>query len=114
MVITLGRLWGHHEKDHRYFKLLDNYYHLVIACVTGLARTTSPAARECYTRHMTEYLQGVKTLFPQNHFVPNHHLSLHVPDFMEDLGPIHPWWVLPFERLNGMLQRIPTNHKFSE
>ena len=24
-------------------------------------------------------------------------------------GPVHAWWTFPFERLIGLLQRIPTN-----
>lgn len=114
MVITLGRLWGFLPKDSRFFLMLDNYMHLIIASVAAIARTTSPAHRKRYTDHMQLYLEGIRKLFPQEPITINHHNALHLPDDLEFLGPVHPWWAMPFERFNGMLLRIPTNSKFSE
>jgi len=32
-------------------------------------------------------------------------------EYLRRFGPVHGWWTFPFERLIGMLERIPTNFK---
>lgn len=67
-----------------------------------------------YLRHIQSYIDGVKTLFPKYQFLPNHHMALHIYDCLLQFGPAHSWWTYPYERVIGMLQRIPTNSKSSE
>ncbi|KAF8809397.1 hypothetical protein BYT27DRAFT_7254534 [Phlegmacium glaucopus] len=63
---------------------------------------------------MQAYFTGLKTLFPEYGFHPNHHLALHLHQYLLLFGPVHAWWTFPFERMIGMLQRIPTNGKIGE
>ena len=60
---------------------------------------------------MKSYMEGIKKLFPQYRFRPNHHMALHLHEYLCRFGPVHSWWTFPFERIIGMLQRIPTNFK---
>ena len=59
---------------------------------------------------MQAYLTGLK-VFPEYEFRPNHHLALHLHQYLVLFGPVHAWWTFPFKRMIGMLQHIPTNGK---
>ena len=71
----------------------------------------SPATATAYLIHMKAYMEGIKKLFPHYRFHANHHMALHLYDSLCRFGPVHGWWTFPFERLIGMLERIPTNFK---
>jgi len=51
----------------------------------------------------------LQELFPDYRFLPNQHMALHLSEYLQFYGPVHAWWTFPFERLIGMLQRIPNN-----
>ena len=73
--------------------------------------TISPAGADSYLQHMQAYLAGLKQLFPGYKFYPNHHMALHLHEYLLLFGPVHAWWTFPFERMIGMLQRMQTNSK---
>jgi hypothetical protein len=87
---------------------------LLSAVSIASSRVTSVAAADLYMQHMQSYLSGLKTLFPEYSFRPNHHMALHLRDYLVFYGPVHAWWTFPFERMIGMLQRISTNYKPGE
>jgi len=60
---------------------------------------------------MQSYLKGLKELFPDYKLCPNHHMALHLHEYILFYGPVHSWWTFPFERVIGMLQRISTNYQ---
>lgn len=110
--LTLIRLWGGRPKESKEFKILENFIHLVCAVNLGTRRSSNPERRASMQRHLVLYLKGLESLYPNARIKPNHHLALHVVEFLKSFGPPHSWWAYPFERLNGLLQRIHTNHKF--
>ena len=67
--------------------------------------------RTKYTAHMHSYLSDVLALKSGLSLVPNHHNALHLGAFFERFGPMHGWWMFPFERLIGVLQDVNTNYK---
>jgi hypothetical protein len=87
---------------------------LFSAVSIATARTTSRKRAGQYLLHIQSYINGLKTLFPKYEFRPNHHMALHIYDCLLRFGPAHSWWTYPFERVIGMLQRIPTSGKFGE
>lgn len=56
-------------------------------------------------------MEGIKQLFPQYQIHANHHMALHLYEYLCQFSPVHRWWTFPFERLIGMLERIPMNFK---
>ncbi|KAI0364850.1 hypothetical protein BV20DRAFT_955421 [Pilatotrama ljubarskyi] len=110
LVITLCRLWGSSAASERERLLLDNFVHLVCAVDLATRRVTDPSRIMQFDKHMFEYLSSLRSLFSHD-FVPNHHLSLHLYEFLLLFGPVHAWWAFPFERFNGLLQRLNTNNK---
>ncbi|KAI0349527.1 hypothetical protein OH77DRAFT_1499521 [Trametes cingulata] len=105
MVITLGRIWGRDGASAGERLLLENFVHLVIAVDQATRRTMTPDRARLFDHHMLEYLRTLRALF-DHQLVPNHHLSLHLASCLLLFGPVHGWWAFPFERFNGILQRL--------
>ena len=110
IVMTLGRLWGHSKAKYEERRVLQNFVDLVVAVDLATRRSMSPARARAYDARMYSYLTGIRELFDQE-LVPNHHLALHLAQCLALFGPVHGWWAYPFERYNGMLQRLNTNNK---
>lgn len=112
---SLIRLWSGMQPDDpraaRCQELLDVTMSLVSAIVIASSRSTSPTNAQEYLLHMTEYRKGLENLFPTYVCHPNHHMAMHLHEFLVSYGPAHGWWTFALERLIGMLQRIPTNYK---
>jgi hypothetical protein len=63
---------------------------------------------------MKAYLQTLLELCPNQQLHPIHHNALHLPEFLLRFGPVHGWWMFPFERMIGILQKINTNSKMGK
>lgn len=118
LPISLIQIWTNvnhaDERSERCAELLDVTLSLLSAIVVASSRVTSPAHSRLYLQHMQAYLEGVRKILPDYEFHPNHHMALHLCEYLMFYGPVHAWWTFPFERLVGMLQRIPTNNRFGE
>ncbi|KAI0650959.1 hypothetical protein C8Q79DRAFT_901952 [Trametes meyenii] len=110
LVMTLVRLWGTAGASIEEREVLDNFISLAVAVDLATRRSMDRPRAALYDQYMQRYLQSLRSLF--NHsLVPNHHLSLHLPQCLDLFGPVHGWWAFPFERYNGVLQRLNTNNK---
>ncbi|KAF8572647.1 hypothetical protein K439DRAFT_1377958, partial [Ramaria rubella] len=67
-----------------------------------------------YHSYMATYIKDLKEIHPTIKHTTSHHMALHIYDFLGLFGPVHSWWCFPFERLIGILQRQPSNHKFGK
>jgi len=115
LPVSLVRLWSVVEvgnpRSERCRQILDVTMSLLSAVAIACSRVTSKKHAELYLNNMHSYLSGLKGLFPEYSFHPNHHMALHLRDYLLLYGPVHSWWTFPFERLIGILQRISTNYK---
>ena len=115
LPLSLIRLWGLRDgsdlRSQKCRELLDVTISLMSAVVLASSRVTSPSIAAAYLIYMKAYMQGIKKLFPQYKFCPNHHMALHLHEYLCRFGPVHSWWTFPFERIIGMLEHIPTNFK---
>lgn len=120
LPIALVTRWGEgtthatHEVGIRLRKALDHTMSLFTAAHLACMRTTSKSRAMAYRKHMIDYVQGLPNIHPDATKRTNHHMALHIYDFLLLFGPVHSWWCFPFERLIGILQRLPTNNKFGE
>lgn len=115
LPVTLIRLWsevvpGDDYSQHRR-ALLDMTMSLLSAIAVATSRETSAANADEYMAHMTRYREQLLLLFPSYKCRPNHHMAMHLGEFLRMYGPVHGWWTFPFERMIGMLGRISTNYK---
>lgn len=91
----------------------ENTMTLLRAVLILTSVKTSEAQAKLYTVTMVKYLNGLKKLYPDRKLLPSHHLSLHLSKFLLLYGPVHGWWLFPFERLVFFLQKTNINHKNS-
>ena len=110
MVVTLVRLWGTSSAISNEVAALDNFMHLIASVDLATRRSMSADRAIAFGEHMEAYLGGLRTFYKVD-LVPNHHLALHLKECLLLFGPTHGWWAFPFERFNGLLQRLKTNHK---
>src|ERR1700692_1572565 len=117
LPIALVSLWGagtSHSSDEHAVHLriiLDHTMELVCAVYLACARTMTTRRAEAYRSHIATYVGKLQKIHPTFSLRPNHHASFHIYDYLLLFGPAHSWWCFPFERLIGILQRLPVNHK---
>lgn len=113
MMITLVRVWSSSTATPGEHKLLENFIHLVIAVDLATRRSMDAERARLFDFYMLEYLRTLRELFDHD-LVPNHHLSLHLATCLLLFGPVRGTWGYPFERYNGIIQRLNTNNHISE
>lgn len=116
LPITLIRLWGTKStpldaRQARCRQLLHITIAMLSAVVLATSRKATVANAYCYRDLIVVYMKGLLDLFPDYKCRPNLHMSLHLYQFILDFGPPHGWWTFPFERLIGLLERMPHNGK---
>jgi len=115
--IALVSLWGagtshpSNEVGTRLRAVLDHTMELVSAVYLVCARTATTERAHAYRSHIARYVGNLKNVHPAFAARPNHHAAFHIYDFLLLFGPAHSWWCFPFERLIGIIQRLPVNHK---
>ncbi|KAI0366442.1 hypothetical protein BV20DRAFT_952139 [Pilatotrama ljubarskyi] len=113
MVITLVRVWSSSTATVGDRKVLENFVHLVVAVDLASRRSMDSERARLFDYHMTQYLTTLRELFDHD-LVPNHHLSLHLTACLLLFGPVRGWWGFPFERYNGIIQRLNSNNHIAE
>lgn len=110
MVITLVRLWGRASATDVEHAVLQNFIHLVVAVDAATRRSMSRSRATFFDKNIEAYVKGLRSIYSHT-LVPNHHLSLHLEACLRRFGPVQGWWAYPFERFNGLFQRMNTNHR---
>lgn len=116
LPMTLIRLWSRGDgpgADKRR-EYLDLTITLLSAVNIATSRVTSEANSVAYEQLIIQYRKKLRTLFPDYAAHPNHHMAVHLGEYLRMYGPVYGWWTFPFERLIGTLQRISTNYKPGE
>jgi hypothetical protein len=116
LPVTLMKLWGKENGigGERRKKLAHSTMLLSIAIRWGTSHVTSAHHAQQYTRYMKAYLESIQDVFPEHSWRPNHHACLHLHEFLLRYGPMHGWWMFPFERIIGGLQKTNTNYKIGK
>jgi len=120
LPLALVSLWGEgslHPSQKNSSKLraiLDHTMMLFSATRLACLRTVTPARLSAYRECIQQYVRNLSRLHPGIGYRPIHHMAQHLDDFLILFGPVQSWWCFPFERLIGILQRIPNNHKIGE
>ena len=117
LSIALVTLWGDStqhrtvEEAHHLRQVLDHTIALVSAVVISTSRYMTLCRAEAYCKYIKQYVGGLVELYPHVGPCMNHHISFHIYDFLLLFGPVRSWWCFPVERLVGVLQNLPSNHK---
>lgn len=102
------------EEFERRDKVFQSVMLLAIALRWGTSYRTSEIHAAKYEENMKAYLQSLLDLYPSIKLRPNHHAALHLGELLLQFGPVHGWWMFPFERIIGILQKINTNSKMGQ
>lgn len=96
--------------------MLENFMHLANALIILSTREVivSPnhgqgSTADVFRKEYKAYLQQRVRLYPTGKIQPTEHILYHIADKLEEFGPLHYLSTNIFERLNGMLQDIPTS-----
>lgn len=114
LIITLCRIWGKPGTTAKETALLWNFLSLVITIRWATMRCITPAHISIVEDHLAYYTKSTASIFGEKALVVNNHVSLHTPECLYAFGPVHGWWAFPFERFNGIIQKLSTNHKLGE
>lgn len=115
--IALVTLWGTGsslDKPNSEREALDHTMALASAITLACKNTMTVARAADYRECVKTWLQDLQRLYPHISGRPNNHMALHIYEFLLLFGPVRSWWCFPFERVNGQLQRQPSNHKFGK
>ena len=121
LPVSLVRMWEDTKDEDasdalqiRRKKIVESTMLLSIAIRWAVSHRTSEFHANQYRRHMMAYLKTLRELCPTMDLHPVHHNALHIPEFLLRFGPMHGWWMFPFERLIGILQKIKINFKIGK
>jgi len=117
--VALAQLWSKESQSEtvaaevaeRKEKMLTATMYLSIAIELGTSFSTSRKKAEQYTEYMIKYLQLLLHLYPSMALTANQHTALHVGPLLPHFGPAPGWWMFPFERLIGALQKVNHNYQ---
>jgi len=121
LPLALVTIWGeratppadeHLAQQQR--RALDHAMHLFSAVRLACFRTMTKTRRVAYRKHIIAYIDGLSTIHNGVALRPKTHMAIHIFDFLSLFGPTRSWWCFPFERLIGVLQRLPHNHRLGE
>jgi hypothetical protein len=95
-------------------KLAHSTMLLAMAIRWGTSHKTSQHHVDQYMKYLHAYLESLIDIFPHIKLRPNHHVALHIGEYLLRFGPSHGWWMFPFERLIGILQQVNTSNRFGK
>lgn len=99
------------ERNDKKFRA-TMYLSMAIRVATSFR--TSAEHAEKYTKYMKAYLELLLDLYPGMSLTPNQHRALHIGSGLARFGPAPGWWMFPFERLIGVLQKMNHNFKIGQ
>jgi len=118
--VSLMKMWskpisnqGSHLDDRR-DKVLRSTMLLAMALRWGTSHRTSTKHAAQYMKHMRAYLASLRDLFPDTDLRTSHHNALFIGEMLLRFGPVHGWWMFPFERVIGLLQQVNSNCKLGK
>ncbi|KLO04254.1 hypothetical protein SCHPADRAFT_805036, partial [Schizopora paradoxa] len=107
--VALAQLWGDPSSPRH--KVFRSTMFLAVAIRYATSHTITEKHVSQYNKYMLLYLKSLLEIDPSLRLHPNHHNALHLGDGLLRFGPMHGWWMFPFERVIGNLQRSNTNFK---
>jgi hypothetical protein len=120
LPVSLAKLFATNCSDSdlqqrdRQKRMLESTMFLAMAIRWGTSHRTSREHAEKYMEYMHAYLESLLHLYPSITLRPNHHAALHIGALLMRYGPVHGWWMFPFERVIGALQKTNTNYKMGK
>ena len=85
-------------------EILGNF---VRACSLLVCRIIDYTALDEAHEHLLKVALLIEENYGPERITPNLHLCLHIADCCRDYEPLYSFWCYSFERMNGILGRLP-------
>ena len=93
---------------------LECWRHFVLACTILCSKRITIANLQLADALLLQFCRRSERQYGENIVTPNMHMMCHLKDCILDYGPIHEFWLFPYERYNGLLGEFPNNNKSIE
>lgn len=93
---------------------LECWRHFVLACQKLSKREISEHDVVVADLLLLQFCKKVLEIYGPEALTPNIHFHCHLASCIREFGPIHSYWLFPFERYNGLLGNQPTNNRSIE
>lgn len=95
-------------------EVLECWRHFVLACRILCHYKISEEQLKLGDALLLQFCRRTERLFGKSCITPNMYMHAHLCACTEDYGPLHGYWLFPFERYNGILGSMPNNNKSIE
>ncbi|MBW0579653.1 hypothetical protein O181_119368 [Austropuccinia psidii MF-1] len=92
-------------------ELTKNTFHLISAINIATSWTVSIDDANAFSEHWKQFRLSNQHLFPKQKSKPNHHFADHILELFQRWGPAQSSATWGYERLIGVLAKMPTNNK---
>ena len=93
---------------------LDCWRYFVLACRIFSKQSLSSTDIAQADALILQYCRKTEQLYGESSITPNMHMHCHLKDILDDYGPVQSYWLFSFERLNGILGKMPNNNRLIE
>ena len=93
---------------------LECWRKFVLACRKLVKHTITSNDITVADGLLLRFCQKSAELYGDREITPNMHMHWHLAACLREFGPIHSFWLFPFERYNGILEDQPSNNRSIE
>lgn len=93
---------------------LECWRHFVLACRILCLKALTVNQVKLADTLLVQYCKRVERMYGRDVITPNMHYCCHIASCIFDFGPAHDFWLLSFERFNGVLGKLPNNNRSIE
>ena len=89
---------------------LECWRHFVLACRHLCQFSVTSDDITIVDGLLLKFCKRAALIYGSDAITPNMHMHCHLAACVREFGPIHSFWLFPFERYNGILEGQPTNN----
>ena len=89
---------------------MECWKHFVHACRILCSKQITKQQVQLADALLLQFCKRTERQYGEESTSPSMHNMCHLKQCIFDHGPLHEFWLFPFERFNGMLGKIPNNY----
>ena len=93
---------------------LECWRHFVLACRRLCKYSVTSTDLAIADGLLVQFCKRLCRIYGANALTPNCHMHCHLVTCIKNFGPLHSFWLFPFERYNGILGDQPNNNRSVE
>ena len=86
---------------------MECWKHFVLACRFLCSKEITKESLQLASVLLVKFSQRCEKQYGEDIITPSMHMMCHLHECVLDFGPLHEFWLFPFERFNGVLGKIP-------